>query len=74
MLISTDVFLATHVNFNHLNKIEARYKVLSLNKKLSEVQLLRLRATLRALPIIFASVNFTHVRNYATLEINSYAP
>ena len=47
MLISTDVFLATHVNFNHLNKIEARYKVLSLNEKLSEVQLLRLpiRAT-----------------------------
>ena len=24
MLISTDAFLATHVNFNHVNKIEAR--------------------------------------------------
>ena len=35
-LISTDAFLATHVNarnFNHVNKKEARYKVLRLNVK-----------------------------------------
>ena len=38
----------THANFNHVNKIEARQKVLS-NEKLSEVQLLRLRAALYAL-------------------------
>ena len=33
------------VNFNHVNKIEARYKVLRLNVQLGEVLLLRLRAT-----------------------------
>ena len=33
------------VNFNHVNKIEARYKVLRLNVNLSEILLLRLRAT-----------------------------
>ena len=33
------------VNFNHVNKIEAGYKVLRLNVNLSEVLLLRLRAT-----------------------------
>ena len=32
----------TQENFNHLNKIEARYKVLRINVKLSEVLLLRL--------------------------------
>ena len=61
MLISTDVFLATHVNFNHLNKIEARYKVLSLNEKLSEVQLLRFRATFHALLLFYCERKFTHV-------------
>ena len=47
-LISTDAFLATHINahyFNHVNKIEARFKVLRLNMKLSKVLLLPLRAT-----------------------------
>ena len=42
-LISTEAFLlrmSTHVNFNHVNKIEARYKALRLNVKLSEVLLL----------------------------------
>ena len=42
MLISTDAFLATHVNarkFNHINKIEAGYKVLRLKVKLNEVLL-----------------------------------
>ena len=56
-LISTDAFLATlvnrHVNFNHVNKIEARYKVLSVNEKLSEVQILRLRVTFHALPLFY---------------------
>ena len=44
-LISTDASLATHVNalnFNHINKIEARYKVVRSNMRLSEVLLLRL--------------------------------
>ena len=42
-LISTEAFLlrmSTHVNFNHVNKIEARYKALRLNVKLREVLLL----------------------------------
>ena len=30
----------THINFNSVNKIEARYKVLRRNVKLSEVLLL----------------------------------
>ena len=29
----------THVIFNHVNKVEARYEALSLKVKLSEVQL-----------------------------------
>ena len=43
----------THVNFNHVNKIEARYKVLRLNVKMSEVLLLRLRATFHILPLLY---------------------
>ena len=35
----------THVNFDHVNKTEARQKELNLNQKFNEVQLLRLRAT-----------------------------
>ena len=55
-LISTGAFLATHINalnFNHINKIEARYKVLRLNMKLSKVLLLRLRATFHTLPLFY---------------------
>ena len=40
------------LNFNHVNKIEARYKVLRLNMKLSKVLLLRLRATFHTLPLL----------------------
>ena len=43
----------TQVNFHHVNKIEARYKVLRLNVKLSEVLLLRLRATFHTLPLFY---------------------
>ena len=43
----------THVNFNHANNAEARYKALRLIVKLSEVQLLRLRATVDALPLFY---------------------
>ena len=39
--------------YNHVNKKDARYKVLSLNMKLSEVQLLSLRATFHALPLFY---------------------
>ena len=55
-LISTDASLATHVNalnFNHINKIEARYKVLRSNMRLGEVLLLRLRATFHTLPLFY---------------------
>ena len=53
----------TQVSFNHVNNIEARYKVLRLNVKLSEVLRLRLRTTFHTLAsILFANVNFTHVR------------
>ena len=52
----------SHVNFNHVNKIEARYKVLRLNVKLSEVATFKLTCDLSYIaPILFANVNFTHV-------------
>ena len=51
----------THVNFNHVTKIEARQKVLSLNEKLNEIQLLRLRATFHALSL-FLFYARTHVK------------
>ena len=47
--------------------------MLRLNEKLSEVQLLRLRATFHALPLFYlrAYIFLTYARkNYATLEIN----
>ena len=47
--------------------------MLRLNEKLSEVQLLRLRATFHALPLIYLRtyIFLTYARkNYATLEIN----
>ena len=43
----------THVNSTHVNIIEARYKVSSLNVNLNEVQLLRLRATFYTLPLFY---------------------
>ena len=76
-LISTDAFLATHVNarkFNHINKIEAGYKVLRLKVKLNEVLLLRLyaRPFMRCLYFICERTCYaTYARkNYATMEIN----
>ena len=53
--------MLTHVNFNHINNIEARYKVrLRLSVKLSEVLLLRtLTCDLSYIAsILFANVNF----------------
>ena len=41
----------THVNFNHVVKIEVRYKVLRSNVKLSEILLLSLRATSCTVPL-----------------------
>ena len=52
--------MLTQVNFNHAIKIEARYKLLRLNVKLSEILLLRLRATF-LVSILFANIDFTHV-------------
>ena len=64
--ISTDAFLAPHVNFNHVNQIEVRHKVLRLNVKLSEFLLLRLHNCTCGLSyiafILFVNANFTHVR------------
>ena len=42
-----------HVNCNHVNKTEVSYGVLTLNVKLSEVLLLRLRATFHTLPLFY---------------------
>ena len=42
-----------HVNFNHVNKIYERYKVLRLIMKLSEFLLLCLRATFDTLPLFY---------------------
>ena len=44
--------------------------MLSLNERLSEVQLLRLRATFLALPLFFCQRKFYARKNYATVEIN----
>lgn len=59
--------VCTHEIFTRVNKIEAGYKVLSLYVKLSEVQLLRLRATIQKhssiVSILFEKVNFTHARD-----------
>ena len=53
----------THVNFNHVNKIEARNKVLRLNGKLSVLLLFTLTCDLPYIAsILFADVNFTHER------------
>ena len=64
--IFTDSFSAPHVNFNHVNEIEVRYKVLRLNIKLSEFLLLHLHNCTCGLSyiafILFANANFTHVR------------
>ena len=60
------IFTCVHTreNFSCVNKIEARYKVMSLYVKLREVQLLRLRAIFHALiaSILLANVNFTQVK------------
>ena len=43
----------TQVNFNHVNKIEARCKLFRLNVTLSKILLLRLRATFHTLPLFY---------------------
>ena len=55
-------YVYMHVNFNHVSNIEPRYKVLRLNEKLSEVQLLRLRVAFQTLPLFYLRTqNFTPV-------------
>ena len=41
------------INFNHVNKIEARYKVLRINVKLSDILHLHLCATFHSLPRVY---------------------
>ena len=53
------LYMLMLINFNHINKIEARYKVLRINMKLSEVLLLSLRATIAS--SLFVNITFTHV-------------
>ena len=53
------LYMLMLINFNHINKIETRYKVLRINMKLSEVLLLSLRATIAS--SLFANITFTHV-------------
>ena len=64
--------MATHVNFNHVNKKEARRKVLSLNEKLSEVQLLRLRANYHTSPLFYLGTEILRTYARKTPEINPY--
>ena len=53
----------THVIFNHVNKVEARYEALSLKVKLSEVQLYPNTCDLSFIAsFLFANVNFMYVR------------
>ena len=53
------LYMLMLINFYHINKIEARYKVLRINMKLSEVLLLSLRATIAS--SLFVNITFTHV-------------
>ena len=60
----------THVNFNRVNKIEAKYKVLRLNVKLREVLLFAyVRPFIHCLYFI-CERKFYARKNYATVEIN----
>ena len=54
--------LVPHVNFTRVNKIDAKYKVLSLNVKVSEIQLYAYVRLSLIVSILFANVNFTHAR------------
>ena len=69
--ISTDAFLATHVNFNHVNEIEARYKVLRLNVKFSEILLYTyVRPFIHCLYVICERKFYARTHGYAVVEIN----
>ena len=53
----------THVNLNHENKIEARYKVLRLKSEVERGSNFTLTCDLSYIAsILFANVNFTYVR------------
>ena len=64
---ATFTCVCTHEIFTRLSKIEAGYKLLSLYVKSSEVQLLRLRATIQdhssIASILSEKVNFTQARD-----------
>ena len=47
------LYMLMLINFNHINKIEARYKVLKISVKLSEVLLLSLFATFHTEPLVY---------------------
>ena len=59
----------THVNFNDVNKVEARYLVLRLNMKLSEVLLAYVRPFMHCLYFICERKLYAR-KNYAKVGIN----
>ena len=67
----------THVNFNHVNQIEVRHKVLRLNVKLSEFLLLRLhivRAAFHTLPLFYLRTQILRTgarKNYVTVDTSN---
>ena len=62
----------THVNFNHVNKMEAGYKVSRLNVKLSEVLLFRLRAAFHTLPLFYLRNSF--IDQTSSVKMVEYQP
>ena len=64
----------THVNFNHVNQIEVRHKVLRLNVKLSEFYFyayIIVRADVHTLPLFYLRTQILRTcarKNYVTVD------
>ena len=53
----------THVNFNHVNKTEARYKVFEFKREVERGSTFTLTCDLTYVAsILFINVNFMHIR------------
>ena len=64
-----------HVNFTLVNQKEARYEVSRLNVKLSDVRILRFRATFQTLHLFYLRTKLLRTyapKNYAAAEIHPY--
>ena len=67
--LSRNFYLRMHVNFTRLHEIETMNGRSRVNEKLNLAQLLHLRVTSHTLPfILFALVNFKHVRGSKLLD------